>query len=81
MPTLIASFDAKQKLPELLNRANGGEEFVITRNGVPIAKLSPLGETRDFEAAKRNLLASLALQTTLNLPKVSRDQIYERSEF
>ena len=31
---------AKNNLSELLARAEGGEEIVITRHGVPVAKLS-----------------------------------------
>jgi hypothetical protein len=30
MTVQVAAFDAKQKLSELLNRANGGETIVIT---------------------------------------------------
>ena len=37
---------AKTNLSELLKRAHAGEEIVIARDGVPVAKLVPLlGET------------------------------------
>ena len=32
--------EAKNNLSDLLARAKGGEEIVITRHGVPVAKLS-----------------------------------------
>jgi len=35
----IGSFEAKNKLSELLERAERGEEIVITRRGRPVAKL------------------------------------------
>jgi prevent-host-death family protein len=77
MATQIAAFDAKQKLSELLNRANGGETFVITRHGVPFAKLVPIEEPVDREEAKRKLFERLRSQPSLNLPKVTRDEIYD----
>lgn len=37
----IASSDARDRLAELLNRARfGGERFVVTRNGDPLAVIS-----------------------------------------
>lgn len=77
MTTQIAAFDAKQKLSELLSRANGGETIIITRHGVPFAKLVPIEEVKDHEAAKQKLLARLRSQPAMNLPKVSRDEIYD----
>jgi prevent-host-death family protein len=38
----IQDFDAKNRLDELLDRAERGEEVTITREGKPIAKLVPL---------------------------------------
>lgn len=45
-PTLIAAepvsaYDAKTHLPKLLERAERGERFVITRHGKPVAQLLP----------------------------------------
>lgn len=45
-PTLIAAepvsaYDAKTHLPKLLERAEKGERFVITRHGKPVAQLIP----------------------------------------
>ncbi|TWA69956.1 prevent-host-death family protein [Azospirillum brasilense] len=38
----ISLYDAKTHLSGLVDRAAGGEEFVIAKNGVPMAKLVPL---------------------------------------
>lgn len=40
-PTTVGSYEAKTKLPELLERAASGEEITITRHDQPIAKLVP----------------------------------------
>jgi prevent-host-death family protein len=39
------TFDAKNRLSELIDKAQRGEEVTITRNGKPVARLvSPLSE-------------------------------------
>ncbi|NUB14257.1 type II toxin-antitoxin system prevent-host-death family antitoxin [Azospirillum brasilense] len=38
----ISLYDAKTHLSGLVERAAAGEEFVIAKNGVPMAKLVPL---------------------------------------
>ncbi len=40
--TTIGSHDARTHFAELLRRVEQGEEFTITRNGVPVAKLMPV---------------------------------------
>ncbi len=37
--TIYGTFDAKNKLSELLDRVEQGEEIIITRHGKPVAKL------------------------------------------
>lgn len=39
----IGAFEAKNRLSELLGRVAAGEEVVITRRGVPVARLVPAG--------------------------------------
>ena len=36
---------ARQKLPDLIDRAEAGEELIITRHGRPVAKLVPVLRT------------------------------------
>ncbi|MEQ1617279.1 MAG: type II toxin-antitoxin system prevent-host-death family antitoxin [Terricaulis sp.] len=76
MSTLIAAFDAKQKLSELLNRTASGEEFVITRHGKPMAKLLPVDGEGDRRAARAALLAGLRAQPALGLERIPRDEAY-----
>jgi len=49
----VGSFEAKNKLSELLNEVEHGAEIVITRRGKPVAKLVPAEPGFDREKAKR----------------------------
>ena len=50
--TEVGTFEAKNKLSELLDRVEAGEEVVITRRGKPTAKLVPITGTRDVAKAR-----------------------------
>jgi len=43
---LIGSYEAKTHLPALLERVAKGEEIIITKHGVPIARLVPVENKR-----------------------------------
>ena len=38
----VGSFEAKTHLPQLLERVANGEEFTITKDGKPVARLVPV---------------------------------------
>ena len=42
MPTVSNLYDAKTNLSQLVDRAEAGEEIIIAKNGVPLARLVPL---------------------------------------
>jgi prevent-host-death family protein len=50
----VGLFEAKNKLSELVQRAEHGEEVVITRRGKAVAKLVPVGARTeaDIERAR-----------------------------
>jgi prevent-host-death family protein len=48
----IGSFEAKNRLSELLDLAERGEEFAITKYGRVVARLGPPKQDRDVEAAR-----------------------------
>lgn len=50
----IGAFEAKTHLSEILEKASQGEETLITRRGIPIAKIVPVRE--DSVNTKSNLL-------------------------
>jgi prevent-host-death family protein len=56
---LIGVFEAKTRLSELLERVERGEEVVITRRGLPVARLAPLAQ-RPARADLERLFAEAA---------------------
>lgn len=53
--------DARQNLPALLSKAQAGEEVVITKHGVPIAKVTPFSKnTKGSLKSHKSLRAALA---------------------
>lgn len=47
----IGAFEAKNKLGQLLDRAEAGEEIIITRHGKQVARLMPIVKPFDRQAA------------------------------
>jgi prevent-host-death family protein len=50
--TEVGSIEASETLLALLDRAEHGEEIVITRDGRPVAKLVPFGNAPGTEQAR-----------------------------
>lgn len=50
----VGAFEAKTHLSEILEKASRGEETIITKRGVPIAKVIPV--EKESSAIKPNLL-------------------------
>lgn len=48
----FGTFEAKNKLSELLERAEAGEEIVITRRGQAIARIVSMGAETDRDRAR-----------------------------
>ncbi len=46
MPEPVSIYDAKTRFSQLVNRAENGEEIVISRHGQPVARLVPLATRR-----------------------------------
>ena len=42
MPETVGVFDGKTRFSELIDRAERGEEIVVTRHGKPVARVGPL---------------------------------------
>ncbi len=64
---IIGAFEAKNKLAALLDRAEQGEEVVITRHGRPVAKLVAVGDVRDPQRTRLAVDGLHALAKELNL--------------
>ena len=50
----VGAFEAKTHLSEILEKASRGEETIITKRGVPIAKVIPV--EKESSTIKPNLL-------------------------
>ncbi len=50
--TTVGAFEAKTHLSSLLNRVAEGEEVLITRRGVPVARLVPAEEADRSDVAE-----------------------------
>lgn len=48
----VSAYEAKTHLPQLLRRVQQGERFTITRHGVPVAVLQPLGDSTLVDPAE-----------------------------
>lgn len=75
--TIVGTFEAKQRLSELLDLVERGEEVRITRNGKQIARLVP---DRDAAAnpglaALERIRARLAQPGALKGPPVTVEEI------
>jgi prevent-host-death family protein len=51
--------EANQNLSQVIAAAEGGETIVITKNGKPVAKISPQGEGRTDDPEWRSAFAAL----------------------
>ena len=67
----IGLFEAKNKLSELVDRAERGEEVVITRRGKPVARLVPMQAKRDVEKARAAGKRILELAREMNFQSVT----------
>lgn len=62
----IGAFEAKTRLPQLLQRVEAGERFVITRHGRPVAELVPF-RLRDCGRVQNAIDALKKFQRTHSL--------------
>ena len=67
VPT-IPQKDLRNKIGEILRRAEAGEEFTITVSGRPVAKLGPLPFVAQSEAEASPWVDSAELADLLSLP-------------
>lgn len=76
----VTAREANQKFSQLLASVDQGEEVVITRRGVPVARLVPeVATTGDERAqARRDLMEMLRKGVPLGGVRADRDEIYDR---
>lgn len=62
----IGSYEAKTRLPELLRQVAQGEEFTITRRGVPVARIVGVEDSvEDLRAIIERMKAARAQRPSI----------------
>jgi prevent-host-death family protein len=79
MKTLISATDANRRFSELLSDAERGVVAEITKRGKIVARLVPAESSDRPSLAERRMkhMELLRKQQVLNLPRISRDQLYD----
>jgi prevent-host-death family protein len=63
----IGAFEAKNKLGQLLDQVEHGEEVVITRHGKAVARLSPIAAGFDRDKARAAVAGILEMSKGVTL--------------
>ena len=74
----IGAFEAKTHLPQLLQRVQAGERFVITRHNRPVAELIPF-RPRDTAKVRSAIDDLKAFQETHSLGGLSVRRLMEEA--
>lgn len=74
----VSAYDAKTHLPSLIQRAENGERFIITRHGKPVAQLIPL-DAAPVEVIQVGLDAAAALRLRLKKRGAQLNDVLELS--
>ncbi len=81
--TNIPVESADQGLAELIEKVENGEDFMITRDGFPIATIESCGPnfkrgSPEWEAARKRMAALMKEGVPLGGLKINRDELYDR---
>jgi prevent-host-death family protein len=81
MPKTVTLRDANQNFAKLIREVQGGAEFVITRRGEPVARLSPASAKRvltpEQEKIHRQMMRGLAKGWPLGGETFDRGPLYD----
>lgn len=82
MTKVLTLREANQSFSRCIREVEGGEEFVITRNGTPVARLTPARPQRVLTERQRAALRRLQEITAEGWPigagPLDRDALHER---
>ncbi len=74
--------DANQSFARCVREVEAGEEFVITRNGTPVARLSPISKRRvltpEQQAAWTRMRERMEKGLPIDAGPLDRDSLHER---
>lgn len=78
MDEFVSAADANRKFSQLLRGVRAGRTYVVTSHGSPVARIIPATSSDESAAGARTLLIErLKRQPALNLPRWTRDELYE----
>lgn len=78
MSETISAAEANRQFSKILRAVEAGESFTVTSHGRPVARIVPAADERARRSAALGaLLERLRQQPPLNLPKMTRDEIYD----
>ena len=81
MSEFISAADANRYFSKVIRDVREeGRTYVVTSHGTPVAKIIPVVDENDNvmrERAKQLLLERLGKQPVMNLPRFSRDELYD----
>ncbi len=82
MTKIVTLRDVNQQFARYLREVEAGEEFVITRNGKPVARLTPVARRRVLtprqRAAWERIEARMREGWPLGAGKLDRDALHDR---
>lgn len=74
--------EANQAFARCIREVEAGEEFVITRNGTPVARLTPISKRRVLtaqqQAAYDRMVAAMEKGWDIGAGPLDRDALHER---
>lgn len=81
MPTTISLREANQQFSRYVRAVEAGEEFIVTRDGKPVAKLAPVSGARVLTAeqlaAWARLNDAMATGWPIGADPGQREQLYD----
>ena len=82
MTKTVSLREANQSFARCIREVEAGEEFVITRNGTPVARLTPVSKRRiltpEQQAAWDRTLERMEKGWNIGAGPLDRDSLYER---
>jgi len=75
MSNIVGSFEAKTHFSQLIERVVRGEEIIITKRGLPVAKLTAIDNSMKIAKAGSAVERIQNLAKRLNLGDLSFDDI------
>lgn len=81
MSEFISAAEANRYFSRVIREVReDGATYIVTSHGKPVAKIVPITEEGDNavrERARQLLLERLRKQPAMNLPRFSRDELYD----